>query len=337
MRRSRANGFSIERLYEDIRAALPDDCRVKVWTCRNFSEGVWRRLQDVWLARTQQGEVNHVTGDVHYLTFLLDSRRTVLTVHDLVMLGRLRGVRRGIFWFFWYWLPVRRSRVVIAISESTRRALLESVRCHPAKVRVIYNNVSDEFQPVPRIFNAQLPRILHIGTTCNKNLDRVAEALKGIRCRLVVVGALSHGQREALREHDITYENLIGLSREGIVAQYAAADLVLFASTYEGFGLPIVEANAVGRPVVTSKILSMPEVAGEAACLIDPFDISSIRAGVLRVINDTAYRDDLVAKGLENVKRFKASRIAEQYASLYREVGEEARQRTLRFTLAPRL
>lgn len=320
MRRPRANAFSIEQLHEDLRAAMPPDCRVRVWTCRNFSNGFLPRLRDIWLARKQQEDVNHVTGDVHYLTFLLDRNRTVLTVHDLIMLGRLRGLPRFMFWFLWYWLPVRRSRAVVVISESTREQLLKSVRCDPAKVCVIHNNVSDQFQPLPAPFDASYPRILQIGTALNKNIERVAAALEGVRCRLVIIGPLSVAQTDVLKQHGIDYENHIGISRAALVGHYEAADMLVFASIYEGFGLPILEAQAVGRPVVTSNLWSMPEVAGGAACLVDPFDAASIRAGLLRIIQDSAYRQGLVRAGLENVKHFRAETVAERYAALYRKV-----------------
>lgn len=325
MRRPRPNVFSIERLYEDVRSAMPDDCRIMVWTCRNFSNGLWPRVKDMWAARKVQGDVNHVTGDVHYLTFLLDPKRTVLTIHDLVLLGRLSGVRRWLVWLLWYWLPVRRSRAVVTISRATRAALLDAVRCDPAKVRVIHNPVSEEFRPALNRFDSTRPRILQMGTAWNKNVERVAEALAGIPCRLSIVGPLSDVQTQALHRHGIDYENHVGLAREALVAQYAAADMLLFASTYEGFGLPIVEAQAIGRPVVTSNLQPMPEVAGDAACLVDPFDAASIRAGVLRVTGDEDYREGLVARGFENVTRFRADRIAEQYASLYREAAGKAR------------
>ena len=326
MRRPRPNVFSIERLYEDVRGAIPDDCSVTVWTCRHPSTRLWPRVKDMWAARKGQGDVNHVTGDVHYLTFLLDPKRTVLTVHDLVLLGRMRGIRRWILWLLWYWLPVRCSRAVVTISEATRSALIEAVRCDPAKVRVIHNPVSAEFRPVPRPFNPERPRILQMGTKSNKNVERVAEALEGVPCRLAVVGLLSEAQTETLRHYGIDYENHVGLSRQALVAQYAEADLLVFASTYEGFGLPIVEAQAVGRPVVTSDLQPMPEVAGSAACLVDPFDAASIRAGVLRVVEDESYRDGLVAAGLRNVKRFRARAVAERYAALYREIMDNVRE-----------
>lgn len=320
MRQPRPNAFSIERLYEDVRGASPVGCDIAVWTCRNPSTGLWPRVKDIWAARSMQADVNHVTGDVHYLTFLLDRKRTILTVHDLVLLGRLKGMRRWIAWLLWYWLPVHRSSVVITISETTRSALLKSVRCKPDKVLVIHNPVSDEFRPIMRTFNSVRPRILQVGTKPNKNVERVAAALEGISCRLVIVGSVTDAQGEALHRHGIDWESHVGLSREALVMQYVEADMLLFASTYEGFGLPVVEAQAVGRPVVTSNISSMPEVSGGSACLVDPFDVTSIREGVQRVINDHRYRCGLIEAGLQNAERFRAVNIAENYAALYRKV-----------------
>ena len=318
LRQPRPGVHSLERLYEDVRATLPPDCDARVWTCRHPSTGLLPRLRDAWSARKAQGDVNHVTGDTHYLAIFLDRKRTMLTVPDLVSLERLRGVKRWLLWLLWYWLPVRRSQVVVTISEATRNALLDSVRCDPAKVEVIYCPVSEEFQHSPATFNAVHPRILHIGTNPNKNLGRVAQALAAINCTLVVIGHLSPEQAAMLAHHGITYESHYKLSRTELLDQYVRADLLLFASTYEGFGLPIIEAQAVGRPVVTSDLCSMPEAAGGAACLVDPYDVASIRQGVLRVIDDAAYRDDLVARGLVNVERFRAARIAARYAQLYR-------------------
>jgi glycosyltransferase involved in cell wall biosynthesis len=104
------------------------------------------------------------------------------------------------------------------------------------------------------------------------------------------------------------------------VKAYVDSDLLLFPSTYEGFGMPILEAQATGRAVVTSDVASMPYVAGDAACLVNPFSVDSIREGVLKVITEASYRDDLVAKGLENVYRFRPEVIVNSYFDLYREI-----------------
>ena len=311
---------SLERLYEDVRAHLSADIYIVVCINRFFSRGLFGRIYDIVRARHCQGDVNHVTGDVHYLTYLLDRRRTVLTIHDCVLLERLHGIKRWLLWLFWYWLPAKRCIAITVISETTRQQVLRHLHCDPDKVQVIYCNVSDEFKPVPRPFNASRPRLLQIGTSPNKNLEVVAEALAGLDCELVIIGKLTLNQIRVLTQRSVRYTNFVNLSRSALLEQYHCCDMVVFASTYEGFGLPIVEANAVGRPVITSNIWSMPEVAGEAACLVDPFEVASIRTGISRVIEDATYREFLVERGFENVKRFQIENITAQYEALYRSI-----------------
>jgi len=237
-----------------------------------------------------------------------------------VTLERLHGLKRYIFWLLWYWLPEKRCTAIVAISEATKEQILHHLSCDEKKITIIHDNVSEEFKPAPKPFNQRRPRLLQIGTKTNKNLERIAEALTGLSCKLVIIGKLSDTQILNLQRYGISYENYVGLSRQELVEQYCLCDMLLFVSIYEGFGLPIVEANAVGRPMVTSNCWSMPEVADDAACLVDPFDVTSIRAGILRVIDDSAYREHLVISGFENVKRFRIEKIAAQYTELYRRV-----------------
>lgn len=319
-----AGWHSIERLFSDVRAHLPPEISVRLEVCRHASRGLWPRLRSVVEAVSRQGEVNHVTGDVHFITLLMRRRRTILTITDCLPLERLGGLRRLVVWLFWYWLPIHRVRTVTVISEVTRQELIRHVRCDPEKIRVIHCSLSPVFRADPRQPGEGRRRLLVVGTTPNKNLERIAEALRGLAVRVVLIGRPSNAQLAAFRVNGIELEVLSGLSDDALVEQYRASHLLLFPSTYEGFGLPIIEANAVGRPVVTSDRSSMPEVAGDAACLVDPFDAQSIRSGVLRVLEDADYRRQLIEAGFRNAERFRPERIAAEYAALYLGVAREA-------------
>ena len=177
------------------------------------------------------------------------------------------------------------------------------------------------FKYYPKEFNNKKPVILQIGTGSHKNVDRLIKALKGISCHLSVIGVLSDEQKRLLNDGKIGYSNAINISNEAIIKKYQEADILSFVSTYEGFGMPIVEAQIVGRPVITSNLSSMPEVAGFAALLVDPYNVEAIRKGILKIILDHKYRNNLIEKGRENAKRFSADTLAQQYVEIYREMA----------------
>lgn len=321
MRKQASGAFSMEGVYAEVRRMLPDDVHVNLWECRHESKGLLGRLADIWGASRSQNEVNHVTGDVHYITYLMKKRNTILTVHDCVSIDRSVGLKRFLLWLFWYWLPEKCSGTIVVISEATKRQFLTHVRCDPKKVVVLHNPVSHAFVPVPKAAFPERPTLLIVGTSEHKNIPRMIEAARGMPVRWVVVGRLSPAQRQAIEQSGAEYVNFVNLGQKELVEQYVNSDVVMFASTYEGFGLPIVEAQAVGRPVLTSNVWSMPEVAGDGACIVDPFDVSSIRAGLRRIIEDHDYRRDLVEAGYANVARFHVQAVASRYAELYRRVA----------------
>ena len=324
-RRPLPNYHSVERLFADIEDAMPASIDARAAVSRFVSRGVLRRLYNLFEASRRQGDVNHITGDVHYLAYALRGGKTVLTVLDLVLVHRLRGWRRAVMLNLWYRWPVRRVACVTVISQFTKDDLLQHVDVEPDKVHVIPPPVSPRFLPDPRPFGDP-PRVLLVGTKPNKNLERVAEALEGLRCTVRIVGPLSAEQRAALERHRLVYSSDVGLSDDEMIREYQQCDLLCFASTFEGFGMPIAEAQAVGRPVVTSNVCSMPEVAGGAACLVDPFQVASIRAGLERVMSDASYREELVRRGFENARRFRPETIAARYAELYRRVARSGAQ-----------
>ncbi len=320
-RRPLAGYVSIERLFDGLRQAMPADTECVTHICPHFSKAVWPRLLNMMDAARRQGQINHITGDVHYLALALNRRRTLLTIHDCAALRRLTGWRRAVLKLFWFTWPVRCAALVTVVSETTRQELLHELQCDPAKIRVVPNCVGPEFVPVLRPFAITAPEVLHLGTAPNKNLERLIPALAGLSCRLRIVGHLSSAQSAMLSASGIPYTNLPSATDQEVLLAFQNCDLVFFASTDEGFGLPILEAQATGRPVITSRVSSMPEVAGAGACLVDPFDVAAIRQGILQVCQDAAYRQKIIAAGFENVKRFSAPAIAARYAELYRELA----------------
>lgn len=314
---------SLERVFATVREHLPPDIDATPAYCPRPSSGILNRIINILWARRNQGDVNHITGDVHYLAIGLDRRRTVLTIHDCVSLHRLSGLRRWLLWLFWFWLPMRRVAAITAVSEFTKSELVRYLGCNPRRIHVIADPVPPGFywtsnQPGP------CPSLLQVGTGWNKNLERAATALKDIPCVLDIVGPLSSSQREVLAVNRINYRNHVRVTDEELRELYTASALVIFASVYEGFGLPIVEAQAAGRPVITSTLCSMPEVAGEGAVFVDPDNTAQIREAVIEILNAEEFRRGLAEKGRMNVRRFDVRTIADDYARVYRELKSSA-------------
>ncbi len=315
--------FSIERIFQQLTPILAQSLSVRKKEMKHSRITIANILANIRNAKKCSADIYHITGDVHYVALGLPPARTLLTIHDCVFLYSATGIKRRVLKWLLLDMPVRRCRLVTTISETTRKDILDFTGCPPDKVVVIPDPVSDTIRYSPAAFRKEEPVILFMGTTDNKNLLRVARALSGVDCCLQVVGQLNPVQQQALADQSIRYTQHSGLSDEQVAAAYANADLVLFPSTFEGFGLPIVEAQKAGRPVITSDLSPMKEVAGGAAHLVDPYDIDSIRKGVLSVIQQPDYRQQLVEKGLANVHRFSTPAIAAQYLDCYKKLANQ--------------
>lgn len=331
-RRPQPTQFSIEGYFARIRSCLEGaekgdsgqgDYQIHVHMMPCFSSGISGRLRNILSAWWHQGDVNHITGDVQYIALLMQRKRTLLTVLDCQILERLTGWRRAVVKWLWFTLPAKRVTAMTVISAETKRQLLREIRFPAERIHVVPVSVSAMFQPCPKSFNSECPQILQVGTKANKNVPRLVQALKGLTCHLHIVGPVDESLRQVLAENEVPYTNYGKLTDEQIVECYRKADIISFVSTYEGFGMPIVEAQCVERVCVTSNCSSMPEVAGDGACLVDPFCVESIRAGFLRVIGDAPYRELLIGNGRKNRVRFDEQILAEQYLDLYRHLHQQ--------------
>jgi glycosyltransferase involved in cell wall biosynthesis len=247
---------------------------------------------------------------------------TVLTILDCGMMHRKTGLENKIIKWLYIKLPVWKATIVTSISEETKREIVMYSNCNPQKVIVIPVAVNPQFQPFPKVFNESKPIILHIGTGYNKNLSRLISALRGIDCHLTIVGKLNDEHLDLMRANNIEYSNEYNITNERILEKYIECDILSFVSTFEGFGMPIVEANCVERVVITSNVSSMPEVANNAACLVNPLDVSDIRKGFLNIISNKEYRETLINNGRINKLRFEPTTIASMYYKLYQKVHD---------------
>lgn len=261
-------------------------------------------------------DINHISGHIHDVILGLLGCKTIITIHDLVFIDNVKNpIKRFYKWLFWLYLPVRLADIVTCISNETKKNILLHIKTD--KIRVIYNPIDPAFVYVPKEFNEECPVILHIGTFWNKNIERTIMALEGIKCHLRIIGKIDKRTTSLLKEKKISYSNACNLTDEEIMQEYINCDIVNFPSIYEGFGMPVIEGQKIGRVVITSYIQPIIEIAGDGSYFVDPYKIKDIRNAYLDIINNKELRENLIEKGLKNTERFNVKKIAQQYIEVY--------------------
>lgn len=311
---------SIEEIFNELFQEIRSNVEVKTVEVPCEGADPVSFYKNLTYVQKNKSNVNHLTGHINYIALVV-GKKGILTIHDTGSAFYGNMLHRLFIKIFWFWLPALLIEKITVISEFSKKELSKLIPFAKKKIVVIHNPVNSALQYHPKPFNGSNPLVLHIGTKPNKNLERTIEALEGIKCRLLIIGALSEDQLKLLKKYKIGYINKKHISFSEIKAAYEECDLVNFVSLYEGFGMPVIEAQAVGRPVITSAIEPIKEVAGDAACFVDPENVEEIRQGFSKIIGNSAFREELISNGQKNIKRFQLSKIAGQYLKLYKEVA----------------
>jgi glycosyltransferase involved in cell wall biosynthesis len=300
----------------------------------------WRRIaweQSVLAAASRSLDLLH---GMAFATPLAAACPTVVTVHDLSFLRFPDAFRRPnrAYLSALTRLSARRATRVIVGAESTRRDVIELCGVQPARVVTVPYGVTDAFAPAARAEVEEFRRrkglpdqfILFLGTLePRKNIGRLIEAYAALRERIASPPALViAGGKGWFYENLFSQVSRLGLGAdvlftgyvpgEELVWWYRSALMFVFPSLFEGFGLPVLEALACGTPTITSNLSSLPEVAGNAALLVDPYDTEGLVRAMVSLLNEPELRAELSKAGVRQAEQFPWSRTARETAAVYR-------------------
>jgi glycosyltransferase involved in cell wall biosynthesis len=289
-----------------------------------YCDGKLSRSQNIKEASKHAGAINHITGDVNFLALGMKGKKNILTVHDLGHYDTLRKrsfLKFTIYKIFWFRQPLKYISIVTVVSEFTKSKLIEYFNFPDDRIRVIKNPVKPIFVYAPRERLSDVPRVLMMGTGVHKNLIGLIEAANGLNVHLDIVGWPSEQEVTKLKEYSIKHTLYSGLDDSAIYERFKECDIMFNASHYEGFGMPIIEAQSVGRPVIASNIGAMKEVAGESAVLVSPTDPGQIREAIERLCADRNLYDSYVKLGQANIEPYRDQTIANGYYEVYKEIA----------------
>lgn len=319
-REPRKTGLSIEGIFHLVRKCLRGKAEIKEFYC----DPQLSRFQNTLSAGKSANRINHITGDVNFLALGLRGKKNILTIHDLGFYENPVHSKlvKFVYRTFWFVLPLKYIDIVTVVSEFTKEKLIRYFNFPESRIRVIHDPVKPVFQFSRKETLNTVPVILMMGTGKHKNLNGLIEAAKGEACHIDIIGWPAADELEKLTTYGIAHTVYNGLTDEQVYERYITCDMLYMASFYEGFGMPIVEAQSVGRPVITSNIGAMKEVGEGSAILVDPNSADEIRNAV-NSLSDRDYYNEVVERGRKNAAKYDHQQIADQYLEVYKELAAQ--------------
>ena len=281
----------------------------------------------------------------HYVLPPLVRCRSVVTIHDCIHLmfpQYLPSKLAHVYAKGSMWAASKKADRILTVSEASKRDILRFFDVPPAKVSVIYNAIDERFlapanpermELVRQRYQLDHPFVLYVGNIKpHKNIERLIDAFGRARSqcddnlKLIIIGdeiSKYPGLRQSVHKHKLDkHVRFLGFQpTETLAAFYRLARAFVFPSLYEGFGLPPLEAMACGSPVVTSNVSSLPEVAGGAALLVDPYDADAIAGGIVQAVTDETLRADLIRRGLDRARSFSWPQSVKKIHEIYMQVA----------------
>lgn len=308
-------GYSINKAFKTITSHINPKVEYEVPFYRANLRSIIGNLIFVWNHRNTRG-INHITGDIHYCILALIGCKSVLTIHDTSAYDHAKSLlKKKIIYYLWFRVPLFLADRVVCISENTKKEILKFT--NRKDIEVIYNPIDPIFREKFKLFDDECPNILLIGTAWNKNIERTLEAISSIKCKVTIIGNLTNEIKQIISNYKISYIHKVDLTDEDIYNEYCNSDIVSFCSLYEGFGMPIIEANKVGRVIITSNLEPLREVAANAGYFVDPLSKFSITQGFQIICSNSELRMKLIEYGKINSLRFSPINIVAKYKHIY--------------------
>lgn len=321
MRKKRIGDNSIEEIFNTLTPLMGEHVTVK--NLPHDSGSPVGFLKNLLFAWQNKGRVNHIAGEVHYLALVLPN--CIVTFHDLYSICSGKGIKSIVRRWLWASLPIISAKRITAISQATLSEIKSINNSAELKCTVIHNPIRNLRPQSNNDFSHQTTIILHQGTKPHKNLERVIAAIEGMQIKLLILGPMTEAQKQLAESKHIDYTYFYDLTYDEVMDLYGKSDVVSFPSFSEGFGMPVIEGQMAMRPVVTSDIPVLHEVAGDGALFVNPNSTEEIREAFHTLIDNRTLRDNLVRKGAENIRRFDPHTIAAKYKAIYNELLNESK------------